>query len=59
MDLLWFILILHFFPQSSILLMMTWSSIEAIAGYSYVAKIAVSLPKSAVVVLSDVGRSFV
>jgi hypothetical protein len=39
-DLLLFILILHFFAQSSISLMVAWSFIEAIAGSSYVAKIA-------------------
>jgi hypothetical protein len=34
MDLLWFTLILHFFTQSSILLMEAWSFIEAIARFS-------------------------
>jgi hypothetical protein len=38
-DLIWFILTLHFFAQSSILLLVTWSFIEAIAGSSRVAKI--------------------
>jgi hypothetical protein len=37
--------------------MVAWSFIEAIAGSSYVAKIAVSSAKVAVIVLSDVGRS--
>jgi hypothetical protein len=59
MDLPWFILILHFFTQSLILLMVAWSSIEAITQSSCVAKIAVSPVKVAVVVLSDVGRSLV
>jgi hypothetical protein len=39
--------------------MVAWSFIEAIAGTSCVAKIAVSSAKVAVVVLSDVGRSLV
>jgi hypothetical protein len=39
--------------------MLAWSSIEDIAGSSYVAKIAVSSAKVAVFVLSDVGRSLV
>jgi hypothetical protein len=39
-NLLRFIVILHFFAQSSILLMVAWSSIETIAGSSCVAKIA-------------------
>jgi hypothetical protein len=39
--------------------MAAWSSIEAIAGSSGVAKIAVSSAKVAVAVLSDVGRSLV
>jgi hypothetical protein len=39
--------------------MVAWSFIEAIAGPSCVAKIAVSPVKVAVVVLSDVGRSLV
>jgi hypothetical protein len=34
-------LIIHFFAQSSVLLMMAWSFIEAIAGFSCVANIAV------------------
>jgi hypothetical protein len=59
MDLLWFILILHFFTQSLILLMVAWSFIKAITGASCVAKIGASLAKVAVVVLSDVGRSLV
>jgi hypothetical protein len=58
-DLLSFILILHFFAQSSILLMVAWSFIEAIAGSSCVANVAVSSAKVAVVVLSDIGRSLV
>jgi CDP-diglyceride synthetase len=36
--------------------MVAWSFIEAIAGSSCVAKIAVSSAKAAVVVLSDVGK---
>jgi hypothetical protein len=52
-DLLWFILILHFFAHSSILLIVAWSFIEAIAGSSCVAKSAVSSAKVTVVVLSD------
>jgi hypothetical protein len=40
--LLWFVLILHFFVQSSILLLVAWSFIEAITGSSCVAKITVS-----------------
>jgi hypothetical protein len=47
-----------FFAQSSILLIVAWSFIEAIAGPSCVAKIAV-LAKGAVVVLPDVERSLV
>jgi hypothetical protein len=43
----------------SILLTVVWSFIEAIAGSSCVAKIAVSSAKVAVVVLSDVVRSLV
>jgi hypothetical protein len=39
-DLLRFILILHFFTQSSNLLLVAWSLIEAIAGSSCVSKIA-------------------
>jgi hypothetical protein len=58
LDLLWFVWILQFFAQSSILLMVAWSFIEGIAGSSCVTKIAVSLAKVAVV-LSDVRRSFV
>jgi hypothetical protein len=58
-DLLWFILIPHFFAQSSILLMVAWSFIKVISGLSRVAKIAVSSAKVAVVVLSDVKRSLV
>jgi hypothetical protein len=54
MDLLSFILILHFFAQSSILLMVAWSFIETIAGSSCVAKSVVTAAKIAVV-LSDVG----
>jgi hypothetical protein len=46
------------FAQSSILLMVAWSFIEAIAGSSCVAKIAVSSVKVAVV-LSDIGRLLV
>jgi hypothetical protein len=56
-DLHWCILNLHFFAQSSILMMMAWSLIEAIAGSSFVANIAVSSAKLAVIVLSVVGRS--
>jgi hypothetical protein len=37
-DLLWFILILCFFSQSPILLLLAWSFTEAIAGSSRVAK---------------------
>jgi hypothetical protein len=58
-ELLCFILILHFFAQSSISLMVACSFIEAIVGSSCVGKIAVSSAKVAVVVLSDVGRSLV
>jgi hypothetical protein len=58
-DLLWFILILHFFAQLLILLMVAWISIEAIAGSSCVAKIAVSSSKVVVVVLSDIRRLLV
>jgi hypothetical protein len=58
-DLFLFVLILHFFAQSSILLTVAWNLIEAIDGSSCVAKIAVSSAKTAVVVLSDVGRSLV
>jgi hypothetical protein len=58
-DLLRFILILHFCAQSLILLMVAWSFIEAIAGTSCVAKIAVSSGKVAVAVLSVIGRSLV
>jgi hypothetical protein len=58
-NLLWFILVLHFFGQSLIILMVAWSFIKAIAGSSCVAKIAVSSAKLAVVVLSGVGRSLV
>jgi hypothetical protein len=39
--------------------MVVWSFIEAIAGSSCVAKIAVSKAKVTVVVLADVGRSLV
>jgi hypothetical protein len=39
--------------------MVAWSFMEAIAGSSCVAKIAVSSAKVAVVVLPDVGRSLV
>jgi hypothetical protein len=49
MGLLWFILILHFFAQSLILLMVAWSFIEAIAGASCVAEIGASSAKVAVV----------
>jgi hypothetical protein len=52
-----FILIVHLFAQSSILLMEAWSRIEAMTGSSCVAKIAVSSAKVAVVVLYDIGRS--
>jgi hypothetical protein len=55
-NLLWFILILHFFAQSLILLMVAWSFIEAIAGASCEAKIGASSAKIVVVALSDVGR---
>jgi hypothetical protein len=58
-DLLWFILILHFFAQSLILLVVAWSFIEAVPGSSCMAKIAVSSAKAAVVVLSDVRKSLV
>jgi hypothetical protein len=57
-DLLLFILILHLFAQSSILLMVAWSFIKAITGSSCVAKTAVSSAKVAVA-LSDVRRSLV
>jgi hypothetical protein len=57
--LLLFILILHFFAQSSILLMMAWIFFDGITGSSCVAKTAVSSAKVAVVVLPDVGRSLV
>jgi hypothetical protein len=42
MDLLWFILILHFFAQSSTLLMVAWSFSDAISESSCLGKIAVS-----------------
>jgi hypothetical protein len=58
-DLLRFILILQFFAQSSILLMVAWSYTEAIAESSCVAKISVTSAKVTVVVLSDVWRSLV
>jgi hypothetical protein len=58
-DLLWFILIFLFFAQSLILLMVAWSFIDAFAGSSCVAKVAVSSVKVAVVLLSDARRSLV
>jgi hypothetical protein len=58
-DLLSVVLILHFFAQLSIVLMVARGSIEASAGPSCVAKIAVSSAKVAAVVLSDVERSLV
>jgi hypothetical protein len=48
-----------FFAQSSILLMVAWSFIEAVAGSSCVAKIAVPSAKVAVVVLSNVRKPLV
>jgi hypothetical protein len=58
-DFLSIILILHFLAQSSILLIVARSFIEAVTGSSCVAKTAVTSAKVAVVVLSDVGRSLV
>jgi hypothetical protein len=48
-----------FLAQSSTLLMVGWSYIEAIAESSCVAKIAVTSEKIAVSVLSHIGRSLV
>jgi hypothetical protein len=57
-DLIRFILILHFFAQS-ITLLLAWSFIQPIAGTSCVTKITASLAMAAFVVLSVVGRSLV
>jgi hypothetical protein len=57
-DLLRFIVIFTSFAQWSIL-MLVWSLLEAIAGSSCVAHIAVPFAKVQVVVLSDVQRSLV
>jgi hypothetical protein len=54
-----FILIRHFFAQTSIILLVAWNFIEAVAGSLCVAKIAVTSAKVAVVVLSDVVRLLV
>jgi hypothetical protein len=44
-DLFLFTLILHFFAQSSVLLMATWSFIEELAGSSSAANIAIVISK--------------